>query len=222
MGANGSSDDEGPAHKVTLQAFDIGRFEVTNAEYLEFWHAVGGDHTPANLTGVRDFGSWPARAHTRPSHPVVGVSWDDATAYCHWRGARLPTEAEWEKAARGHTSPLWPWGDSQDAARANTAGDDPHATTAEVGRYPAGASPYGVQDMAGNVAEWVADWYSDSYYSRSPDAHPAGPVSGQRKVVRGGAWADSLIVSRSTRRLGVPRAMCAAFVGFRIARGCDE
>ena len=222
MGVDGASPDEQPAHSVGLAAYEIGRYEVTNAEYLVFCQATGDAHAPADLTGVRDFGSWPERALARPSHPVVGVSWEDASAYCRSRGGRLPTEAEWEKAARGHSARVWPWGMEQDVARANTSGSDAHATTSPVGSYPAGASPYGAQDMAGNVAEWVADWYSDSYYARSPSTGPLGPGPGQRKVIRGGGWADSLMVSRSTRRLGVPPTMRAAFVGFRVARPATE
>ncbi|MBT5713176.1 SUMF1/EgtB/PvdO family nonheme iron enzyme, partial [Candidatus Poribacteria bacterium] len=95
-------------------------------------------------------------------------------------------------------------------------------TTAPVGSYEAGRSPYGIHDMAGNVAEWVADWYSDSYYARSPSTDPPGPEAGQRRIVRGGGWSDSLMVSRSTRRLGVPPSMRAAFIGFRIARPATD
>jgi formylglycine-generating enzyme required for sulfatase activity len=222
MGLNGGSPDEGPAHTASLSEYEIGRYEITNEQYLAFWLAEGTRHTPADMTGVHDFGAWPTRAELRPTYPVVGVSWHNAAAYCHWRGGRLPTEAEWEKAARGHTSRLWPWGDTRDESRANTAGADRHPTTAPVGTYASGAGPYGAQDMAGNVAEWVADWHSDSYYSRARDAQPAGPPDGQRKAVRGGSWMDSLTVSRCTRRLAVPQSMRTAFIGFRMARSVSD
>ena len=218
MGMSSGPADEGPERAVSLAAFKISLNEVTNEEYLAFCTAVADAEPPADLTGVEDFGAWPARARLKPQHPVVGVSWAAASAYCAWAGGRLPTEAEWEKAARGTTARVWPWGDEQDAARANTSATDAHPTTAPVGAYPTGASPYGVEDLAGNVAEWVADWYSDSYYARAPAVGPDGANSGSRKVVRGGSWMDSLMVARASRRLPMPLDTQAAFIGFRVAR----
>jgi len=218
MGMASGQPDERPERTVTLSEFEIARHEVTNEQYLAFWEATGGDHRPADLTGVSDFGAWPERARRRPRHPVVGVTWEAASAYCAWVGGRLPSEAEWEKAARGSTERVWPWGDEQDASRANTSANDGHATTSPVASYPAGASPYGVEDMAGNAAEWVADWYSDSYYARGPLTDPPGAESGSRKVVRGGSWMDSLMVARATRRLPASPDMQAAFIGFRVVR----
>ena len=176
--------DEVPQHTVTLDAFWIDRTEVTNRQYAACVAAGAcpADHTPISFQRLDyyedlDFGDY----------PVIYVSWDDAQAFCRWAGKRLPTEAEWEKAARGLQSWLYPWGNELDLSRANAAGvrGDP----VRVGSYPSGASPYGVQDMAGNVAEWTADWYGLRAYRDSPAANPAGPATGTARVVRGGSWA---------------------------------
>ena len=201
--AGDGDSDEAPQHKVYLDAYHIDIHEITNAQYHKFWLADGGEkskHTPASYGSSYMIGDWPQVAETKPNYPVVGVTWYDATAYAELAGKRLPTEAEWEKAARGTDARRWPWGNksSEDSSPENPTpdkysnrrdGNDGYDnTTAPVGSYPTGASSYGVRDMAGNVWELVADWYSKDYYSSSPAKNPKGPDTGKLKVIRGGSW----------------------------------
>lgn len=220
----GSDDDrfpnEAPAHNVYLDACYIGKTEVTNAEYYQFWLADGGDeseHTPVSYGET--FGEWPAIAKTKPNYPVVGVSWNDAVAYAAWVGKRLPTEAEWEKAARGTDARRWPWGAQfSQPVKANVwHAKDGFKHLAPVGHYPTGASPYGALDMAGNVWEWTADWYSDTYYHRSEGRNPKGPEAGSRRVVRGGSWLSPARLSRCATRIGQYPKSGTSFIGFRLA-----
>lgn len=184
-----ADEDEKPLHRVYLDAFWIDKTEITNDQYqLCVDDSVC---TPAQKLGSR---------FNENYQPVIGVNWSQAATYCQWVGGRLPTEAEWEKAARGIDGRLYPWGSIFDGRRLNfcdanciadwrdRGADDGYSYTAPVGNYPEGASPYGVLDMSGNVWEWTADWYDPDYYERSHYENPTGPDSGLQRVVRGGSW----------------------------------
>lgn len=199
--------DEQPQHTVYLDAYQMGKYEITNAQYLAFMDAGGyGDstywtaegwiwRTTYNITEPYWWSEGDYNSGTAfPNYPVVGVSWHESYAFCRWIGGRLPTEAEWEKAARG-TDPTnyWPWGSIWDPGRCNSYFNvlpDTFAYSAPVGYFSEGQSPYAVYDPAGNVWEWVNDWYQSDYYSVSPDSNPAGPDTGVFRVFRGGGWGN--------------------------------
>jgi formylglycine-generating enzyme required for sulfatase activity len=215
MGSKNGLGDEMPAHTVYLDAYYIDRFPVTNAEYKKFVEAAG-HRPPAHWKN----GAIPAGQET---HPVVNVSWYDAAAYAQWAGKRLPTEAEWEKAASWdfikREKRVYPWGNRFDPARCNSK-ESGIGTTTPVGKYsPQGDSPYGVADLAGNVWEWVADWYDKNYYANSPSSNPLGPSSGISRVLRGGAWVSSEgNVCSASRSLNSPDVIDVN-IGFRCVRG---
>jgi formylglycine-generating enzyme required for sulfatase activity len=220
--------DEKPEHVVYLDAFWIDRTEVTNARYVQFLNALG-EHTgvcggrDCAETQVEDKYSHILRQDGRfvfeggfEDHPVAQVSWYGAQAYCLWAGARLPTEAEWEKAARGVDGRLYPWGnESPDCEKAQYG--DCGGATVPVGSRPAGASSYGAVDMAGNVWEWVADWYDPAYYASSPMQNPQGPDSGERRVFRGGSWGYPPAFLRASDRARNRPTYAGFNVGFRCA-----
>ncbi len=228
MGNDEGAQHEKPERKVFLDSYYIALHEVTNAEYHAFWIADGGEnsaHTPVSYGDRLGAENWHKIARAKPKYPVVGVSWHDAAAYAKWAGKRLPTEAEWEKAARGTDSRLWPWGNAFSLRIHGTKihanvwnGDDGYKDgAAPAGTYPTGASPYGVLDLAGNVWEWVADWYSESYYHWAPSQNPKGPERGGRRVVRGGSWANGAQLTQCSNRMGHYPAVGTSFIGFRLA-----
>jgi formylglycine-generating enzyme required for sulfatase activity len=239
-------DNEHPQRRVTLDAFYIGKYEVTNAQFSQFvdatgyttdaetagwgWAWTGEDWEEVEGADWRHPQGPDSGIEDKMDHPVVQVSWNDADAYCQWAGVRLPTEAEWEKAARGTDGREYPWGNSvADGSKLNycdvnceqawkdSSVDDGYADTAPVGNYEAGKSPYGAYDMAGNVWEWVADWYDADYYSRAPDSNPPGPDSGDRRVLRGGSWYGYEGDARCVDRYGGAPDVRISYFGFRVA-----
>ena len=213
-----------PQHTVYLDAFWIDQTEVTNAMYTAFLNEVGNQSEggvpwlDADADGVliEQRGQDWLPKNGFADHPVIEVNWYGAKAYCEWADRRLPTEAEWEHAARGRSGLTYPWGHSVGCGLAQfhpCFGD-----LEPVGSFPDGASPYGVLDIAGNAAEWIADWYKFDYYEESPKVNPQGPVSGDFRVVRGGSWEMSVLDMRTYHRNQYPPNVTRNDVGFRCAR----
>ena len=215
--------NEHPEHTVTVKSYYIDQFEVTIARYAKFLEATKHSTPP----------SWDDEAVTSAGdRPVVGVDWEDANAYCKWAGERLPSEAEWEKAARGTDKRRFPWGDMQpfvDIANYNrglwvsypitlapvTSGAE--GMSIRHGLKDGGKSPYGLYHMAGNAAEWVGDWYDREYYAKAPKENPTGPSAGEKKVLRGGSWGDPPRNIRVTARFSADPEFRDTSIGFRCA-----
>ena len=246
---SGGLPDEQPERPILLSAFYIDRFEVTNEAYLLFvsmtGHRMPENSNPA-ATLWKDGKPLPAIAR----HPVVNVSWTDADAYCRWTGTRLPTEAEWEKAARGTDGRRYPWGNEWDPSLANSAsywagrtveftsgadweafwvkgegariakekGVNGEVLTMPVGSFPGAVSVYGLFDMAGNVAEWVQDWYDPNYYPVGPLTNPTGPSRGAIKSMRGGSWLKPAVSLRTSDRDWGTMDSRPSGTGFRCAQ----
>jgi formylglycine-generating enzyme required for sulfatase activity len=234
MGSDDADDDERPVHSVKLEDYLIGVQPVTNGEYARFVRdtghrppaiyelplvvTAGGEEREKAFRAVGRAYVWPESEPVadRLDHPVTLVRWNDAAAYCAWlasetgKQVRLPTEAEWEKAARGTDGRIYPWGnDPPNQLRANYGKDkekwNNHEALVPVGQLKDGKSPYGIYDLAGNVWEWVSDWYDPDYYAASPSRNPQGPKSGKFKVMRGGSWDLAPENLRSPRRdLNIP------------------
>ncbi len=230
MGTDGWGEFERPAHEVYVDNFWMDETLVTNAQFAQF--AFDTDYeTEAERNGgawgyhdgVYAFQaclSWQSYAlPERMDHPIVLVSWNDACAYAQWAGKRLPTEAEWEKAARGPSAgQLFPWGDqSPNGVQSNFARPPAHLPpTTPVRQFP--ANGYGLYDLVGNVWQWCADWYSSGYYADSPRTNPPGPLIGTTRVRRGGAWnVIQAFRLRCANRGAMPPSACAPNVGFRCA-----
>jgi len=213
MGSQDGDADEQPAHKVYVDAFSIDVYEVTIGQYAEFLRS-GEARAPLDWNTMNQ--------SANQKRPVANVDWADAVAYCKWAGKRLPTEAEWEKAARGTDGRLYPWGNDPPSpmhANYGKIGSHDYGTLAPVGTMEDGKSPYGVYDMAGNVWEWVSDWYDNDYYKKSPSQNPTGPSMGGFKVLRGGSWTSSPRNLRSADRYWDPPSFRSLyFPGFRCAK----
>ena len=211
MGSDTGQDNEKPVHRVWVDEFLLAACQVTNVEYARFLRDTASPPPPF----------WGDASFSHPAQPVVGVSWHEASHYCEWLSARtgrrlrLPTEAEWERAARGQReNALYPWGDTPpqelpDCAGRWEAGPEP------VGRVQ--ASDFGLHDMCANVHEWCSDWFSPDYYSASPERNPRGPETGQRRSSRGGSWRHHVKMSRCAARSSIPPEFQYADYGFRVA-----
>ena len=204
---------ERPAHTVFLSDYYISKYPVTNQEYREFVQCTG-HRIPIHWQR----GTFPAGTG---NHPIANVSWQDADAFARWRGARLPSEAEWEKAARGTDERPYPWGTRfTEGERCNA--NNQVGTTTPVNEFPDGRSFYELWDMAGNVYEWCQDYYDEEYYKSSPATNPKGPDGGQERVVRGGCYIESSAALRTTHREGVSEVTTRDTIGFRIAMDADQ
>ena len=211
MGSEIGQDNERPVHRVWIDAFQLGAYQVRNAEYSRFLRATGKLPPPF----------WQDPHFNHPEQPVAGASWHEAAEYCAWLSAssgkkyRLPTEAEWERAARGgDEGKLFPWGDAgpealPDYAKRWQTGPEP------VGRYAPNA--FGLFDICANLHEWCSDWYDPNYYAVSSERNPRGPESGQRRASRGGSWRHQVKVTRCAARSSIPPEFQYADYGFRVA-----
>jgi len=231
--------DEFPQHRVQVDPFWIDRTEVTNAQFALCVEAEACLAPPSTFSSEFAFEYFGAEAYA--DYPVVNVAWDQARDYCAWAGRRLPTEAEWEKAARGRPGKTFPWGwfgqvtdDRLNYCDAqcpylwhDTERDDGFRLTSPVGAFAKGASPYGALDMAGNVWEWVADWYDPAYYAASPAENPTGPDSGTLRVLRGGSWLDGLLAkrfafARTANRYWHDPGLTRSYIGFGCAADAGQ
>ncbi len=212
MGSAMGDADELPVHRVYLDAFLMDKYQVSVGHYARFLDATSHDAPP----------EW--KVMNQPQHqkrPVANVDSADANTYCHWAGKRQPTEAEWEKAARGTDGRTYPWGNEHPTKYYANLGNENwnnHGALTPVGSLEDGKSPYGIYDMAGNVWEWVSDWYAPDYYKTSPAKNPTGPPTGEHKVIRGGSWGSGPEILRSAERETHVPSFRGFGTGFRCAK----
>ncbi len=198
---------ENPAHNVEIDSFYIDTHEVSHGNYMEF----------VKTNKVKKPLFWNNPNFNNEKQPVVGISWKEAQSYCTWKGGRLPTEAEWEKASRGKRSVDYPWGnDPPDSTKLNF--NQEIKKTTPIGSYEAGKSDYGVYDLAGNVSEWIYDWHLAEFYLFSSKRNPTGPQKGQYKVIRGGNWRNNAKDVKMVYRNATIPSIRKKTLGFRCAR----
>jgi sulfatase modifying factor 1 len=217
MGCDTGQENENPSHRVWVDEFLLAARQVTNADYGRFLRDTVFPPPPF----------WSDPEFNHPEQPVVGVSWHEAIRYCKWLSAsapgnfRLPTEAEWERAAReGRHDALFPWGDTPPQSRPGYG--DRCAGWWKTGPEPVGGgepNAYGLYNMCDNVHEWCSDWYAPAYYAVSPERNPRGPETGERRASRGGSWRHHIKISRCAARSSIPPEFKYADYGFRVA--CD-
>jgi formylglycine-generating enzyme required for sulfatase activity len=216
MGSDTGEKDERPVHPIELDAFYIDKYEITVSRYARFLHAQRPE---------RPFLWKQATQGKQGQKPVIGVDWFDAKEYCEWVGRRLPTEAEWEKAARSDDQRTYPWGNEPPTTLHVVAGLQKwtgYDTLGAVGSHPRGGSSYGVDDLAGNAWEWIADRYDEHYYAAGPEQNPRGPKQGPLRVLRGGAWNNDAATIRSANRAAYAPSARRNDVGFRCAMNADR
>ncbi len=209
-------DSDCPKHRVTVSGYWIGIYCVTNRQYAAFVKATKHRAPDEGYGAVWQSGRCPEE---KLDHPVVCVSWDDASAYGKWAGLELPTEAQWEKAARGPRGFIYPWGNEWDAGKCRNDTNKGSGQTCRVWEYPAGVSGYGTYNQSGNVWEWCRDWYGSDYYGTSPKQDPVGPEGGSSRVNRGGCW-NCVVASffRGAYRFYYSPGYRITRLGFRLVR----
>ena len=241
MGSNDSDsfDNESPEHTVYLNSYWIDKYEVNSTQFSEFLNETLNQNNEnliyiGSQTNINIVGGQALPDSGFENHPINYVTWEGAAAYCEWSGGRLPTEAEWEKAARGIDSWVYPWGNSFSGTNLNfcdancsqewkdSSVNDGYAETAPVGNFPGGSSPYGAEDMSGNVWEWVSDWYDADYYYSSPYKSPDGPTSGDTHIVRGGSYLNYDLYLRTTNRFNTTNINKRVDFGFRCVYPINE